>query len=142
MKFVFRTDASLDIGTGHAMRCLTLATALRNEGADCHFICRPLPGNLIDRIRDLGFGARTVPLANAARTPDIESSEPAPAHAAWLGGDWRADAADTREALQSLHPDWLVVDHYALDRAWEREVRPLCNKLMVIDDLVDRPHDC
>ena len=34
------------------------------------------------------------------------------------------------------------MDHYALDRAWEQEVRPLCKRLMVIDDLVDRPHDC
>ncbi|HVX04720.1 MAG TPA: UDP-2,4-diacetamido-2,4,6-trideoxy-beta-L-altropyranose hydrolase, partial [Rhodanobacteraceae bacterium] len=44
--------------------------------------------------------------------------------------------------LQAMRPDWLVLDHYALDRAWERKVRPFCGHLMVIDDLVDRPHDC
>ena len=142
MRLVFRTDASLDIGTGHVMRCLTLARALRSEGTDCHFICRAFPGNLIARIGDLGFGVVALPFTQSPDESGVQDAESLPAHAAWLGGDWRADASNTATALQSLRPDWLVVDHYALDRAWELEVRPFCNNLMVVDDLVDRPHDC
>ena len=41
MDITFRTDASLQIGTGHVMRCLTLAHALRERGAECRFICPP-----------------------------------------------------------------------------------------------------
>src|SRR6185312_3042269 len=140
MKVVFRTDASLDIGTGHVMRCLALAQALRAEGADCHFICRSLPGNLITRIADFGFSAMALPCDPWLDEPAQDAS--LPAHAAWLGGDWHADADSTAAILQTLRPDWLVIDHYALDRAWERELRPFCGHLMVIDDLVDRPHDC
>ncbi|MBM3273409.1 UDP-2,4-diacetamido-2,4,6-trideoxy-beta-L-altropyranose hydrolase, partial [Candidatus Kaiserbacteria bacterium] len=55
MKVVFRTDASLHIGTGHVMRCLTLAEALRECGAHCRFICRSHPGNLIKEIGQRGF---------------------------------------------------------------------------------------
>ncbi len=142
MKLVFRTDASLDIGTGHVMRCLTLAQVLRAQGADCHFICRALPGNLIARISDLGFGVVALPTSQSPDELGTQDTESLPAHTAWLGGNWRADADDTATALQSLRPDWLVVDHYALDRAWEREIRLFCNNLMAIDDLVDRPHDC
>lgn len=142
MKLVFRTDASLDIGTGHVMRCLTLAQALRVEGADCHFICRALPGNLITRIVDLGFGATSLPLDQSTGEFKTQDMEALPAHAAWLGGNCHADANATAAVLRSLRPDWLVVDHYALDRVWEYEVRSHCNNLMVIDDLVDRPHDC
>jgi UDP-2,4-diacetamido-2,4,6-trideoxy-beta-L-altropyranose hydrolase/UDP-4-amino-4,6-dideoxy-N-acetyl-beta-L-altrosamine N-acetyltransferase len=142
MKLAFRTDASLDIGTGHVMRCLALAQALQAKGADCHFICRTFPGNLIARISDLGFGVVALPTGQSPGGCDGQGAESLPAHAAWLGGNWRVDAKDTATALQSLRPDWLVADHYALDRVWEREVRPLCNNLMVIDDLVDRPHDC
>ena len=36
-------------------------------------------------------------------------------HAAWLGCDWQIDAQHTLDALADKHPDWLVVDHYAID---------------------------
>ena len=48
---VIRTDASLKIGTGHVMRCLTLASELKNLGAKVDFICRAHDGNLIERIK-------------------------------------------------------------------------------------------
>jgi UDP-2,4-diacetamido-2,4,6-trideoxy-beta-L-altropyranose hydrolase len=41
-----------------------------------------------------------------------------------------------------LKPDWLVVDHYALDMHWETELHGLYGKLLVIDDLADRAHSC
>jgi len=55
MKAAFRVDASLQIGSGHVMRCLTLAEALRANGAQCHFISRVHPGHLLELIRQRGF---------------------------------------------------------------------------------------
>ena len=55
MKIAFRTDASLQMGSGHVMRCLTLADALRAQGAQCHFINRAHPGNLISTIQQRGY---------------------------------------------------------------------------------------
>ncbi len=55
MQVAFRTDASLHIGTGHVMRCLTLADALTAEGAECHFIGREHAGNLIEYVRSKGY---------------------------------------------------------------------------------------
>ncbi|MDL0434108.1 UDP-2,4-diacetamido-2,4,6-trideoxy-beta-L-altropyranose hydrolase, partial [Marinobacter sp. TBZ242] len=37
-------------------------------------------------------------------------------------------------------PDWLIVDHYALDACWERVVLPQDTRLLAIDDLADRAH--
>ena len=137
MNIAFRTDASLQIGTGHVMRCLTLANALRERGAQSTFICRPHSGNLLDLIQQRGHTA--IGLAQA----DDELTAPKdPSHAKWLGTDWASDAAQTRQALSDQVVDWLVVDHYALDRRWEQAVRPYARRIMAIDDLADRPHDC
>jgi UDP-2,4-diacetamido-2,4,6-trideoxy-beta-L-altropyranose hydrolase len=38
--------------------------------------------------------------------------------------------------------DWLVVDHYRLDKAFETPARAWAKRILVIDDLADRPHDC
>ncbi len=142
MRVVFRTDASHQIGTGHLMRCLTLARALRERGAECRFICREHPGHLLSLIRAEGFVDVALPFNPRAPNRPDETAEPALAHAAWLGTDWRTDAEGTRQALGETIADWLVVDHYALDARWESALRPHVGRIMVIDDLADRHHDC
>jgi UDP-2,4-diacetamido-2,4,6-trideoxy-beta-L-altropyranose hydrolase len=137
-RIAIRTDASLQIGTGHVMRCLTLADALRERGGRCTFICRPHSGHLMDMIAQSGH--HPVALPNDGRTTHHMPADPV--HAAWLGTDWQTDAQQTREALGAEGVDWLVVDHYALDHRWEQTLRPFCQNLMVIDDLADRAHDC
>jgi UDP-2,4-diacetamido-2,4,6-trideoxy-beta-L-altropyranose hydrolase len=137
MHIVFRTDASLQIGTGHVMRCLTLAQALRERGAQCNFISREHPGNLIDLIRHRGF------LVHALRCDQAWAvQENIPSHAGWLGADWLADAQESKVGAGETAIDWLIVDHYALDCRWEHAMRAHCRHIMVIDDLADRPHDC
>ncbi len=142
MNITFRTDASLQIGIGHVMRCLTLADALQASGAQCHFICREHPGNLIAQIRQRGFTVSVLPVATATFISSELVVEAQSNHAAWLGVDWATDAEQTTVAIGATAVEWLIVDHYAIDVRWEKTLRPLCHKLMVIDDLVDRPHDC
>ena len=146
MKVAFRTDASLQIGTGHVMRCLTLADALAARGADCQFICGAHEGNLIEFIRGKGYVAHALPVAHEASTgstpPGPTASTPDLAHAHWLGATQAQDAEACAPILAAQHPDWLIVDHYALDARWERALAPHYRKLMVIDDLADRPHAC
>ena len=137
MHVVFRTDASLQIGTGHIARCLTLADALREQGAKCLFVCRELEGHLIEHIRYRGYETYTLPEVDANST-----TEPDLTHASLLGVDWSTDAQQTLQIVRDTTIDWLIVDHYALDYRWELKIRPVCNRMMVIDDLADRRHDC
>jgi UDP-2,4-diacetamido-2,4,6-trideoxy-beta-L-altropyranose hydrolase len=141
MRVLFRVDASLQIGTGHVMRCLTLATALRDRGAGCRFVCRDHEGNLLVRIRQAGFETAALPLDSHA-SPPTEPDGITLAHADWLGATWETDAEETIEAIAEDRPDWVIVDHYALDVRWESALRPFCGKIMAIDDLADRQHDC
>lgn len=138
MQIVVRTDASLQIGSGHVMRCLTLADELREQGAAITFICREHPGNLNNLIAAKGYEVvrLTEPAAEYSSQPDDV------AHAPWLGVSWQSDAAEVVAAVGERHFDWLIVDHYALDRRWEERLRSYVDKIMVIDDLADRQHDC
>jgi UDP-2,4-diacetamido-2,4,6-trideoxy-beta-L-altropyranose hydrolase len=144
MRLCFRVDASLQIGTGHVMRCLTLAEAFQKAGAQCHFISRAHPGHLLDHIRQRGFSLTVLPMDSSAPVVRRESVEGSAgvAHTDWLGCVWLTDAEQTRITLIEHQPDWLVVDHYALDQRWEHALQASCRKLMVIDDLADRPHQC
>jgi UDP-2,4-diacetamido-2,4,6-trideoxy-beta-L-altropyranose hydrolase len=145
MNIVFRTDASLEIGTGHVMRCLTLAAALRDQGANCLFLCREHPGNLIELIRERGFEAISLNLMSFTESNSIQAVETEDlilANAKWLGTDWNADATQTKNAIGDIEVDWLIVDHYAIDARWEAMLKQQVKNLMVIDDLADRLHKC
>jgi UDP-2,4-diacetamido-2,4,6-trideoxy-beta-L-altropyranose hydrolase len=64
---------------------------------------------------------------------------------AWLGCTQEQDAADSLRALRQggiESSSWLVVDHYGLDAQWQAQLLDGLGqpKLLVIDDLADRPH--
>jgi UDP-2,4-diacetamido-2,4,6-trideoxy-beta-L-altropyranose hydrolase len=139
VNYAFRVDASVAIGTGHVMRCLTLADALREQGGRCHFVTRAHAGHLGDLV--LGRG-HALHLLGAAAAGVDDDPAPGPTHAGWLGTTWQVDAAQTLHVLEQLRPDWLVVDHYALDADWEAAVGPAAGRLLVVDDLADRTHAC
>lgn len=122
MNIIFRTDASVDIGTGHVYRCLSLADKLKSKGIDVGFIFREEKGNLIDFIRNNGYGVYCLPTG-------IDSDKELRLTNAILKGKGKVF-------------DCLVVDHYNIDIKWESLIRPLVKKIMVIDDLANRKHDC
>lgn len=136
MKVAIRVDSSTAIGSGHLMRCLTLAKRLRKEeNAKVHFISRDLDGNLHDKIIVADFSLHVL-----VRYP---LGEGLTGYAAWLTVPQDVDATETKRVLQELgRVDRLVVDNYALDIVWEREMRACTNEILVIDDLANRKHDC
>ncbi|MBT8551996.1 UDP-2,4-diacetamido-2,4,6-trideoxy-beta-L-altropyranose hydrolase [Polynucleobacter paneuropaeus] len=135
LKFIFRADASLEIGTGHIMRCLSLAEGLRKSGS-CIFICRDLQGNLSDLIKRRGFKViKLPPIFPKKKVPTVSWGK-------LVHTDSIEDANETIASLEGLRADWIIVDHYSLDAAWEMALRGSSHKLMVIDDLANRQHDC
>ncbi len=137
MRVVIRVDASTVIGSGHVMRCLTLAERLRDERrAEVVFISRELPGHMMALVRERGFAV--------AELPQVEPESGLTGYAAWLTVRQAVDAKDTRAALRGMTEpiDWLVVDSYAIDECWERALRPHVRHIFVIDDLANRKHDC
>jgi len=136
LRIVFRTDANQQIGTGHFMRCLTLADEMRRSATDICFVARELPMHLQQMLTERGVQYLALPKSEV--TQDIDELP----HAAWLTTSQAKDVEQTLVALGAGTWDWLVVDHYALDHRFETPLRKVCQHVMVIDDLADRVHDC
>ena len=139
LKVCFRVDSSFEIGSGHTMRCITLALILKKRyKAHCYFITRPLDGNMDRAIRQNGFQV----LSLEVMCDVAYGVHPnAPKHAFWLNANWKQDAELTRSYLCEIGADVLIVDHYALDKEWERLFTEIKNlKIVILDDLADRPH--
>jgi UDP-2,4-diacetamido-2,4,6-trideoxy-beta-L-altropyranose hydrolase/UDP-4-amino-4,6-dideoxy-N-acetyl-beta-L-altrosamine N-acetyltransferase len=136
MKVVFRVDASLKMGTGHVMRCLTLAQVLKENSVNVEFICRQHEGSLNNKISSIGFNVYELELLEKSEVDNKLL------HSHWLGVTQQQDANDCINILKSEKTDWLIVDHYALDEDWQCKLKPFYEKIMVIDDLADRKHQC
>lgn len=136
MKVVIRVDASSQIGSGHVMRCLSLAVKLQKEhNAQVYFIMRQLTGNLCSLVQDKGYSV--LPL------PAEPTNQKLTGYEKWLTVSQEQDAKETIEELKTIDTfDLLVVDSYAIDVTWENAVRPYVKKIMVIDDLANRSHNC
>ncbi|WP_108944054.1 UDP-2,4-diacetamido-2,4,6-trideoxy-beta-L-altropyranose hydrolase [Shewanella halifaxensis] len=117
-RVLFRVDASSAIGSGHVMRCLTLAKKISTV-AQCYFICERLPGSLEEFIEAQGFSVYLLP-----------------------AGLSQIQQAERTIRLAGEKYDWVVIDHYQLDIAYESGIRAIANRVMVIDDLANREHDC
>jgi UDP-2,4-diacetamido-2,4,6-trideoxy-beta-L-altropyranose hydrolase len=135
MNIVFRVDASHVIGSGHVMRCLTLAEKLREHGATCWFICRQHAGNLAEKIKHYGFSVSLLP-----RQSNLNDNEPL--YSQWLGASMEVDAQQTQQHCAQLTIDWLIIDHYGIGEDWQKHLRPNVKKIFVIDDLANRAHIC
>ncbi|WP_374537400.1 UDP-2,4-diacetamido-2,4,6-trideoxy-beta-L-altropyranose hydrolase [Chitinimonas taiwanensis] len=131
MKVLFRVDASLLIGTGHVMRCLTLADALSQRGASCTFALRQLPGSNLEQM-GLGYRIWRLPASYPGEAPANKPESPIPA---------KADLTALMRCANKEAFDWIVLDHYGLGTDWEASSGSLAPRLAVIDDLLFRAHD-
>ena len=117
---VIRVDSGKEIGWGHMMRCFSLAEALTSKNVKVSFISRKLSGSLCEFIKENGFEIHYLP------NKGLEN-----------------DAEKTIEIINRLNSiDWLIVDNYELDKKWETILRPHVKRIMVIDDMTKREHDC
>lgn len=137
MNIFIRVDASSEIGTGHVMRCLTLANKFANKGSNITFLCRNHKGNLINIIKREKYPVLT--LVNLQQKGEFKQQNE---YSLWLGTSQEKDAQQTINLIKDYKIDLLVVDHYALDSNWEIRLRDFADKLLVIDDLANRPHFC
>jgi UDP-2,4-diacetamido-2,4,6-trideoxy-beta-L-altropyranose hydrolase len=109
---VVRTDADSQIGTGHLMRCFSLAQGWQARGGKVVIATNCNNDNLTRHLE-----AANMPIAA------IERPHPNPM-------DWDR----TCEILKS-HPDaWVVLDGYHFDAGYQGKIKSCGHRLMAIDD--------
>lgn len=132
MQVAFRVDAGMTMGSGHVMRCATLAHALVSKGYRVCFYTRPQAGDLCEWLVNQGFFVIKLEPGNNAQ--DLHST----VHGSWLGTTQHEDARQTLAAVVG-RPNLWIVDHYGLDAYWHSLVANTIPTL-VIDDLADRQY--
>lgn len=138
-KIVFRVDQSPIIGTGHLMRCLTLANMLSLHQVECVFLSRHLDPPFERFITQNGHSVVRL----MAHENQIESSSES--YAKWLGTSETQDSNDTIASLinirQSSRIMAVLVDHYAIGERWHKCLRASYSGLIVAIDDLTRSHD-
>ncbi len=114
---LFRADASAATGSGHVRRCLSVAAALKRDGWTCRFAVGEESLTVVPELIAGSFEARALKPSALRDADELRRSAP--------------DGCDL-----------LIVDHYGLDRAYESASRKFARRILVIDDLADRDHDC
>ena len=113
-RILIRCDASLAIGSGHVIRCRSLARELRRSGGEVTFLCRRQSGDWISLL-EKEFLVVPLPEQPLAASSGLEGRD---LYAAWLGCSQEDDATQCLQALAECgitSTTWLVVDHYGLD---------------------------
>ena len=113
MNVLIRADASIQMGTGHVMRCLALAQAIKAQGDCAHFAIESCPPALLNRLENEGF---TIHFLDS-----IETGSP-------------SDIQETVNLFQTLECQWICVDGYQFGAEYQQKLRDLGCRSLVLDD--------
>jgi UDP-2,4-diacetamido-2,4,6-trideoxy-beta-L-altropyranose hydrolase len=114
LSIAFLCNASSRIGGGHVMRCLTLAEELAGDRATVRFVVNQDAPHVVPSLERAGF------LFTTGRTL-MEAAQ-------IVGRQGSVDA--------------VICDSYEIDAKIERSLRKMAAKVVTIDDLANRPHEC
>lgn len=127
LKIVFRVDSSVGIGSGHFVRCLSLAEEFSKYNVDILFITSINSGSCVDQVAKNGFKVELLPHNLCSDDCEIIYT----------------DAYECSRVINLVGgADLLIVDSYYIDKKWERILKLAVKNLLVIDDLENREHEC
>lgn len=130
-----RADAGTKIGTGHIMRCLTLADSLKKSFDGIFVVSNQMPSNLSRFIREKGYKTHFIHGYTHIEGKKLQLKQR------------KAIENDVNHCIKIINlyknaENWLLIDHYGVDYKWETKIRNHVEKIIVIDDLANRKHNC
>ena len=131
-----RVDAGVQIGDGHFLRCLTLANSLKKKFDQIIFISNQLPKHFIKKIKRDNFKIYKINGYTHIQKEKLEKKLKTQLI--------HNDLVETKKIIEKYKnsTNWLIIDHFGIDHFWEKNVRVNIKKIIVIDDLANRKHEC
>lgn len=114
MNVLFRADASVQIGTGHVMRCIALAQAWHDSGGRAIFAMAQSTPAIRSRLAKEECELLPIPILAPTGS--------------------REDAAQTIANAREHEADWVVVDGYEFDAEYQKRLKTAGLKVLFIDD--------
>ncbi len=114
MKIAIQTDAYPEIGTGHLMRCFTLAEGLNDNGHEFFFVTYCESNTLFERLKKENF------VLYLLKTP--------------------TSLEESKEIFKKESPEWVVLDGYHFSPEYQRAIKDSGYKILVIDDYAHLEH--
>ncbi len=113
INLLIRSDASVQMGTGHIMRCLALAQAVRAQDGLVYFAIAACPPALEKRLQREGFSIYWL--------ADISPGD-------------RVDAQQTSGLAQQLNCHWICMDGYQFGTDYQQWIQDSGCRSLFIDD--------
>ncbi len=114
MKIFFRVDSSFTIGAGHLKRCLNIAKIYKRNKIT--FISKKLNGNLNHLIADKKYSL--VEINSKSKTEN------------------KSDFQKVKKIIEKYNQQKiLIADSYFINLGWEKKIKKIVDKLIIIDDL-------
>jgi UDP-2,4-diacetamido-2,4,6-trideoxy-beta-L-altropyranose hydrolase len=136
---IIRADASTRVGTGHVMRCLSLAQGWQRTGGEVQFVCAEITPSLEARLNSEGF---TV-LRLSATPGSLEDAKQTLQICMKLEtGNLKLETQQSETQLSgfSHQPSWVVCDGYQFDAAYQRAIKDAGLRLLLFDDYGHATH--
>ncbi len=112
-KILIRADAANKIGTGHVMRCFSLAQGIKDAGTQVAFLCFEIPDKLEKLLQN-------------------EKIELIKVSGLIIGS--KEDARLTYDYAKRLGADWIIADGYRFGGDYQRFIKEQGKRLLVLDD--------
>jgi UDP-2,4-diacetamido-2,4,6-trideoxy-beta-L-altropyranose hydrolase len=112
MYLIFRVDASVKTGTGHLMRCISLAQAWQSKGYDCIFITHCTVDNIMQKLEKLN--CNIINISNVIPVP--------------------SDFDGVIDELPDTEKSWVIMDGYYFNLEYQRNIINNNYRSMIIDD--------
>ena len=127
MNYLFRVDFSKKIGFGHLMRCFAIQEHINNKNNNFMYVVgnneEKIYNNFFENKKNFFLSKNTYTFKNSKTEFNLNK-----------------DIYFTKMIAAKYNNLIVIVDNYHINRRWNFEISKVCNKLIVINDVLKKKY--